>query len=160
MALLGYGASVAAADPWEATPASLTERQLPSLVKYYEALHADPELSRMEAHTSADLARELRGAGFEVIEHLGQYTVPGQQGYGVVGILRNGAGPTVLIRADMDALPAQIQRASDSAKGCAARLAGVDIPSFQVKANDAIEVSAGSKKNPTILHALEASLER
>jgi hippurate hydrolase len=96
-------------DPWEATPSSLTQRQLPSLVKYYEALHADPELSRMEAHTSADLARELRAAGFEVTEHLGQYSVAGQQGYGVVGILRNGAGPTVLIRADMDALPVEEQ---------------------------------------------------
>ena len=98
-----------AVDPWEATPSTLTERQLPSLVQYYEALHADPELSRLEAHTAADLARELRAAGFDVTEHLGQYTVPGQQGYGVVGILHNGRGPTVLIRADMDALPVEEQ---------------------------------------------------
>ena len=109
LACLGIGLTALAADPWEATTASLADRQLPSLVKYYEALHADPELSRLEAHTSADLARELRAVGFEVTEHVGQYSLPGQQAYGIVGILRNGAGPTVLIRADMDALPVEEQ---------------------------------------------------
>jgi len=109
LACLGLGLTALAADPWEATTASLADRQLPSLVKYYEALHADPELSRLEAHTSADLARELRAVGFEVTEHVGQYSLPGQQAYGVVGILRNGTGPTVLIRADMDALPVEEQ---------------------------------------------------
>jgi hippurate hydrolase len=101
--------TTAAAGPSGVTPAALAERQLPSLVKYYEALHANPELSRLEAHTSADLAEELRRAGFEVTERLGTYAIAGQQGYGVVGVLRNGAGPTVLIRADMDALPIEEQ---------------------------------------------------
>jgi hippurate hydrolase len=101
--------TTAAAGPAGVTPAALAERQLPSLVKYYEALHANPELSRLEAHTSADLAEELRRAGFEVTERLGTYAIAGQQGYGVVGVLRNGAGPTVLIRADMDALPIEEQ---------------------------------------------------
>lgn len=98
-----------AATAGEATPASLVDRQLPSLVTYYQALHSNPELSRLEAHTSADLANELRAAGFEVTERLGRYSIPDQQGYGVVGILRNGSGPTVLIRADMDALPIEEQ---------------------------------------------------
>ncbi len=109
MACLGLSLTARATDPWEATTASLTDRQLPNLVQYYEALHADPELSRLEAHTSADLARELRAVGFEVTERVGQYSIPGQQAYGVVGILRNGTGPTVLIRADMDALPVEEQ---------------------------------------------------
>jgi len=107
--VVALSASALAADPREATPASLADRQLPSLVAYYEALHADPELSHLEAHTSADLARELRSAGFEVTERFGQYDVAGLQAYGVVGVLRNGVGPTVLIRADMDALPVEEQ---------------------------------------------------
>ena len=63
----------------------------------YKHLHANPELSLQEARTSARLARELREAGFEVTENVG--------GHGVVGVLKNGDGPTVLVRTDMDALP-------------------------------------------------------
>jgi amidohydrolase len=63
----------------------------------YKHLHANPELSLHEARTSARLARELKEAGFEVTEHVG--------GYGVVGVLKNGDGPTVMVRTDMDALP-------------------------------------------------------
>lgn len=63
----------------------------------YEHLHANPELSFAEVQTSKRMAMELREAGFEVTEGVG--------GHGVVGVLTNGAGPTVLIRADTDALP-------------------------------------------------------
>src|SRR5262249_31535038 len=63
----------------------------------YKHLHAHPEVSLKEEHTSARLAKELRELGFEVSEKIG--------GYGVVGVLKNGAGPTVLVRTDMDALP-------------------------------------------------------
>jgi amidohydrolase len=63
----------------------------------YKHLHGNPELSLREARTSALLARELKEAGFEVTERVG--------GYGVVGVLKNGAGPVVLVRTDMDALP-------------------------------------------------------
>ena len=72
-------------------------RELPDLENLYRALHAAPELSLHEAHTSARVAAELRNAGFEVTERVG--------GWGVVGVLRNGPGPTVLVRTDMDALP-------------------------------------------------------
>jgi hippurate hydrolase len=105
--LFGVALNSQAGDRWEASPASLADADLPALVRYYEALHASPELSRLEVHTSADLARELRAAGYEVTENLGKYSLPGQQGHGVVGLLKNGAGPTVLIRADMDALPVE-----------------------------------------------------
>jgi metal-dependent amidase/aminoacylase/carboxypeptidase family protein len=63
----------------------------------YKHLHANPELSLREARTSARLARELKEIGFDVTEHVG--------GYGIVGVLKNGDGPTVLVRTDMDALP-------------------------------------------------------
>jgi hippurate hydrolase len=69
--------------------------------KYLEALyhhiHSHPELALNEVQTAARIAQELRKAGFEVTEKVG--------GTGVVGVLRNGDGPVVLVRADMDALP-------------------------------------------------------
>jgi hippurate hydrolase len=75
-----------------------------SLVDTYKDIHAHPELSHYEARTSAILADELRKAGYTVTDHIGVYP-DGSRAYGVVGILKNGAGPTLLIRADMDALP-------------------------------------------------------
>jgi hippurate hydrolase len=63
----------------------------------YEQLHRAPELSNQEAGTSARLAQELRGLGYDVQAELG--------GHGVVGVLKNGPGKTLLLRTDMDALP-------------------------------------------------------
>jgi len=63
----------------------------------YVDLHEHPEISFQEEKTSAHLAAELRGLGFEVTEGVG--------GYGIVGVMKNGDGPTLLIRTDMDALP-------------------------------------------------------
>jgi amidohydrolase len=82
----------------------LIDRDLPGLVTSYEALHAHPELSHHEEHTAALLAEELRKSGFTVTEHVGRYA-DGSQAYGVVGVLANGAGPRLLIRTDLDALP-------------------------------------------------------
>ena len=83
---------------------SSVEAQLPSLVETYKHLHRNPELSHHEANTSAYLATELRKLGYTVTEHVGKYQ-DGTQAYGIVAILKNGAGPTLLIRTDMDALP-------------------------------------------------------
>ncbi len=69
------------------------------LADLYRDLHQHPELSFAETRTAAVAARELRAAGFEVTEGVG--------GTGVVGVLRNGDGPTALLRADMDALPVE-----------------------------------------------------
>ncbi len=80
-------------------------RDLPSLLDTYQTLHAMPELSTQEAKTSAFLAKRLRELGYEVTERVGKYKEPGTTCYGVVAILRNGDGPTVLVRSDMDALP-------------------------------------------------------
>lgn len=64
---------------------------------YYKYLHANPELSFQESNTAKMLADTLEQAGYEVTRSVG--------GHGVVALLRNGEGPTVLMRADMDALP-------------------------------------------------------
>jgi amidohydrolase len=87
----------------------IVDEELPSLVSTYKQLHAAPELSHHEEKTSALLARELRFYGYEVTEHVGKYSNAAWQGYGVVAVLKNGPGPTVLVRADMDALPVEEQ---------------------------------------------------
>ena len=74
---------------------------LPELERIYADIHAHPELSMQETRTARIAADRLRGAGYEVTEGVGQT--------GVVGLLRNGDGPTVMLRADMDALPVQEQ---------------------------------------------------
>jgi amidohydrolase len=87
-----------------ALPLIAQDAQLPSLVETYKQLHAHPELSHFEVNTSAMLASELRKAGYTVTDHVGVYP-DGSKAFGVVGILKNGAGPTLLVRGDMDALP-------------------------------------------------------
>jgi hippurate hydrolase len=67
------------------------------LLALYKHLHSHPELSLREVRTAARLAAELKKLGFKVTEKVG--------GYGVVGVLENRKGPTVLVRTDMDALP-------------------------------------------------------
>ncbi|HET7710700.1 MAG TPA: amidohydrolase [Thermoanaerobaculia bacterium] len=81
------------------------ERELPALLETYKRLHAAPELSKLEEKTSAFLASRLRELGYEVTERVGKYDDPKATCYGVVAMLRNGSGPTVLLRTDMDALP-------------------------------------------------------
>jgi amidohydrolase len=88
---------------------SLIDQRLPALVSTYKMLHASPELSHHEEKTSALLAQQLRGLGYEVTEHVGKYEKPEWQGFGVVAVMRNGNGPTVLLRSDMDALPVEEQ---------------------------------------------------
>ena len=72
---------------------------IPNLEALYKDVHAHPELSMQETRTAALAADHLRKAGFEVTTGLGKT--------GVVGLLRNGEGPTVMLRADMDALPVE-----------------------------------------------------
>ncbi len=71
----------------------------PELDALYRDLHQSPELAAREEKTSAKLAERLRKLGFEVTQNVG--------GYGVVALLRNGKGPTVLLRTDMDGLPVE-----------------------------------------------------
>jgi amidohydrolase len=86
---------------------SQVELQLPSLLGIYKRIHQAPELSHHEVKTSQLLASELKSLGYTVTEGVGKYSNPELTGYGVVAVLKNGAGPTVLVRADMDALPVE-----------------------------------------------------
>ncbi|MFE6690288.1 amidohydrolase [Streptomyces sp. NPDC057743] len=81
-------------------PASVLEpldARLADLVALYEDLHSHPELAFQETRTAAEVARRLTAHGYDVTTGIG--------GTGVTGVLRNGPGPVVLLRADMDALP-------------------------------------------------------
>ena len=77
-------------DPW-------IESRLGELMTLYKHLHTHPELSLYEAETAKRIADELEKAGFQTTRSVGKH--------GVVGVLRNGDGPTVLVRTDLDALP-------------------------------------------------------
>jgi hippurate hydrolase len=72
---------------------------LPELETIYKDIHSHPELSMQEERTAGVAADHLRAAGYEVTTGVGKT--------GLVGLLRNGEGPTVMLRADMDALPVQ-----------------------------------------------------
>ncbi|HVF83782.1 MAG TPA: amidohydrolase [Sphingomicrobium sp.] len=80
-----------------ATVREAVAADLPQLMSLYRELHAAPELSMQEVKTSARLAPELRKLGFKVTDKVGKT--------GVVGVLANGPGPVLMIRADMDGLP-------------------------------------------------------
>lgn len=84
-------------DPIPPVLKDLIKEDIPYLLDFYKHRHQHPEISLKEKETSKDLAAELRKVGFEVTENFG--------GYGVVGILKNGDGPLILYRTDMDALP-------------------------------------------------------
>ena len=86
---------------------TLIERDLASLLATYKSLHTTPELSHREEKTSAFVAGELRKLGFTVTEHIGKYENSQWLGYGIVGVLKNGPGPTVLVRTELDALPVE-----------------------------------------------------
>ena len=89
------------------TPAQIADHELPALLTIYKDVHSHPELSTQEKRTSELVAKELKAAGCEVTDHIGKYDEPGLTGYGVVGLMKNGDGPVVLVRTDMDALPVQ-----------------------------------------------------
>lgn len=78
---------------------------IPALLETYRTLHANPEVSLQESQTSKFLAERLRALGYEVHERVGQYTDTDATAWGIVAVLRNGSGRTVLLRSDMDALP-------------------------------------------------------
>ncbi len=86
--------------PTAATAQTLAEAvraDMPALMEVYRDLHANPELSMQEERTPALLAKEMRELGFAVTEQVGET--------GVVAVMKNGPGPVMMLRADMDALP-------------------------------------------------------
>ena len=88
-------------DPSMSGVDSELRKLLPDLERVYTDIHAHPELSMQETRTAGVAADRLRAAGFDV--------TPGVGRTGVVGVLRNGEGPTIMLRADMDALPVREQ---------------------------------------------------
>jgi len=103
VSLLATNLAIAKSNRREIEPAEQAridawiDRELPELLETYRHLHAHPELSHEEEKTAALVAKFLRQAGYSVETGIG--------GHGVVGVLRNGEGPTLLIRGDMDGLP-------------------------------------------------------
>ena len=102
--VVGCAAGAGAAPPRldlragdDAAVVAWLDQHLESLLAFYRDLHAHPELSLAEHRTAAAVAARLRASGFRVTEGVG--------GTGVVGVLERGAGPTLLVRGDMDALP-------------------------------------------------------
>ena len=84
---------------------TMIDRDIASFLSTYKMLHAAPELSHREEKTSSFFAGELRKLGYTVTERIGKYERTEWVGYGVVAIMKNGAGPTVLVRTELDALP-------------------------------------------------------
>ncbi|MEY2555281.1 MAG: hypothetical protein QOF93_425 [Verrucomicrobiota bacterium] len=103
LSILTAGSIFAQEQPVE----KIAQGELPSLLAIYKDIHSHPELSTREEKTSALVAKELRAVGCEVTENFGKYDNPNLKCYGVVGIMKNGTGPTVLVRTDMDALPVE-----------------------------------------------------
>ena len=100
-----------------------------TLRSMFEHFHANPELSHREFATAARLAQELRALGYDVTEHVGET--------GVVAVLRNGAGNTVLLRADMDGLPvAEASGLPYASKVRQADITGADQPVMHACGHD------------------------
>jgi len=97
--LLLCGLAQAAESEIDARITELAQAEYPALFTLYQHFHRNPELSFLEEQTAARMSKELREAGYEVTTGVG--------GHGVVAVLENGEGPTLLLRADMDALPVE-----------------------------------------------------
>jgi hippurate hydrolase len=86
---------------------AMIDRDIASWLSTYKALHAAPELSHREEKTSAFVAGELRKLGFTVTERIGKFQNAQWVGYGLAAVMKNGSGPTVLVRTELDALPVE-----------------------------------------------------
>lgn len=94
----------------------------------YKYLHKNPELSFMEEKTSEIIARDLMNMGYEVSEHIG--------GFGIVGIMRNGPGPVIMLRTDMDALPIEEKTGLSYASTKTSILDGKNVPVMHACGHD------------------------
>ena len=125
-------AAVAAMVMTPAEAATLSDGirgDMPQLMTLYRDLHANPELSMQEVRTPAKLAPEMRKLGFEVTEKVGKT--------GLVAVMKNGPGPVLLIRADMDALPVKEETGLPFAsKARGTTLDGVESPIMHACGHD------------------------
>jgi amidohydrolase len=115
---------------WAQAPSSKeVEAVYPDAHALYLDIHQNPELSAHETQTAAKLAGRLRGLGYDVTEHVG--------GTGIVAILKNGAGPTVMLRTELDALPVEEKTGlSYASKVHAKDDAGRDVPVMHACGHD------------------------
>jgi hippurate hydrolase len=111
-----------------ADAAQILREKLPALVALYKELHAAPELSLHEEKSSARMASELRALGYQVTEKVG--------GFGVVGVLENGPGRTLLVRCDMDALPVEEKTGLAYASNVMTDLGGKQVPAMHACGHD------------------------
>jgi amidohydrolase len=113
--LLGFGfGQVQPAAMAQADVGTTSEKQLPALTEIYKHLHENPELSGHEVKTGAYVADHLRKLGYTVTEHVGKYE-DGSRAEGVVAVFENGAGPRLLLRTELDALPVEEKTGLDYA---------------------------------------------
>ncbi len=115
---------------WAQGPASKeVEAVYPEAKALYLDIHQSPELSSHETKTATKLAGRLRGLGYDVTEHVG--------GTGIVAILKNGAGPTVMLRTELDALPVEEKTGPDYASKVRTKDdAGRDVPVMHACGHD------------------------
>ena len=104
------------------------EKSYTEWVELYRHLHSNPELSLQESNTSKRMAEELGRLGFDVTEDVG--------GHGVVAVLKNGEGPAVLVRSDMDALPIKEQTGVEFASSETTILEGQKTPVMHACGHD------------------------
>ena len=83
---------------------AMIDRDMASMLSTYKMLHAAPELSHREEKTASFFAGELRKLGYTVTERVGKFDNADWTGYGVVAVMANGTGRTVLVRTELDAL--------------------------------------------------------
>src|SRR5579872_5754825 len=96
---LVFAVSFSSSAPAQASLAKEVDGVYADAQALYLDLHQHPELSSHETETAAKLASSLRRAGYEVTEHVG--------GTGIVAVIKNGAGPTIMLRTELDALPVE-----------------------------------------------------
>jgi len=131
LALSLVATSAEAAPDLSAANARLTailDSNYPALEAIYKDLHLHPELGMQEVRTAGILAQQLRKAGFTVTEKVG--------GTGVVAVLKNGEGPTILVRADMDALPLEEKTGLPWSSKVRATYEGKDVPVMHACGHD------------------------
>ena len=129
MLWLAAAAMTASTPSAAATLQEQIRTDMPMLLALYRDIHANPELSMQEVRTPAKLAPEMRKLGYEVTEHVGKT--------GVVAVMKNGPGPVLLLRADMDALPVKEQTGLPFASKAVGKLPdGTDTPVMHACGHD------------------------
>src|SRR5215813_15476531 len=118
-----------AATPAFAQSMSEIDAYYPELQTLYQDIHRNPELAFQEVQTAATLAARLKALGYEVTTGVGRT--------GVVGLLRNGAGPTVMLRTELDALPVAEKTGAPFASTVVTKnLAGATVPVMHACGHD------------------------